>query len=106
MDISAAALPPIQPAISSADRKHPRFREYQNYRAGMSAKLLEADAFSLWLRNIEEREDELANGREVVFHAQPGATLPDGWYKHKFAPGTGKMTRHGPFATSDQASAA
>ena len=37
------------------------------------------------------------NGHEVVFHTLPGAQFAQGWYKHKFAPITGKLTRFGPF---------
>lgn len=49
MDMSAAALPPIQPPISEKDRQHPLFGEYQNHRASMSRLLVQADSFSSWL---------------------------------------------------------
>ena len=58
MDISKAALPPIQPHISAADRAHPRFPEYANYRAGMSRLLVEASSFKDWLRG-QERAAEM-----------------------------------------------
>ena len=99
MDISAAALPPQQPAISDAARKHPRFRQYMAYRSAMSCKLLTADSFDLWLHTVEEAESY----RDVVFHTQPGATMPQGWYKHRFAPGHELIERLGPFGSQAEA---
>lgn len=62
MDISAAALPPRQPAILPSDRQHPRFAAYMQMRAGFSAKLIEAPSFSDWLacEQRQARHDELA----------------------------------------------
>ena len=61
MDMHAAALPPIQPAIFPKDRAHPLFAEYQHYRSAMSARLLEADSFDAWLfqRERNQRDDAL-----------------------------------------------
>lgn len=53
MDISAAALPPIQPHISEQDRKHHRFGAYQDYRSGMCRLLVEADSFKDWLNKSD-----------------------------------------------------
>lgn len=52
-NMSAAALPPRQPSISEQDRKHPRFGEYQHYRASMSRLLVEASAFGDWISQGE-----------------------------------------------------
>lgn len=49
MDISPAALPPIQPHISKADREHPLFNEYMSYRSAMSRLLVEASSFQNWV---------------------------------------------------------
>ena len=106
MDISAAALPPRQPAASQSERSHPRYAEWRHYVSAMSMKLLEAAPFHVWLRQREERGHEEKHGKEVVFHTKPGARLPAGWYKHKFAPHTGHMTRFGPFETEAEAAAA
>ena len=56
MDMSAAALPPCQPAISDADRAHPRFAEYRAYRQGCVRLMVDASPFSDWL-SCREREE-------------------------------------------------
>ena len=103
MDMSAAALPPIQPALSKADKEHARIGEYQQYRSSMNRLMVEALSFPAWLRQTEEAEDRYHNGLSVVFHTQPGAALQQGWYRNDFAPITGKCTRHGPFETEIEA---
>lgn len=52
-EMSKAALPPRQPAIRKADREHPWFPIYQQYRSAMSAQLVEASAFADWKRSKE-----------------------------------------------------
>lgn len=99
MDMSTACTAPIQPTVTAADEAHPRFTEYRNYRAAMSRQMVTGLSFSGWLERTLEKE----TGREVVFHTLPGAQLAQGWYKHKFAPRTERMTRFGPFATKDEA---
>lgn len=54
----AAALPPIQPTITDADRAHARFPEYQVYRSFCSTALIEASAFKDWLRQSERQESD------------------------------------------------
>lgn len=55
--ISPAALPPVQPLISEAQRKHAMFNDYMNYRANMSRLLLQADSFSEWLAQSTDQAD-------------------------------------------------
>lgn len=56
MDISAAALPPRQPTISTKDRTHPLFRLYQQHLSSCSLNLIEASAFADWLYQREQNE--------------------------------------------------
>lgn len=58
MDISAAALPPIQPAISAGDRAHPLFSDYQQYRNSMNRLLVEASSFKDWLRAVNRQKSD------------------------------------------------
>lgn len=53
MNMSKAALPPIQPHVSDADRAHYLFPVYQAYRNAMSVRLVEADSFATWLASRE-----------------------------------------------------
>lgn len=55
MDMSRAALPPIQPHISEADRAHPRFAEYKSYRSSCDRLMIDADSFPQWLRGQEQQ---------------------------------------------------
>lgn len=57
MQMSKAALPPIQPRISEEDRKHSLFSEYERWRASMSMQLVRADAFPDWLRQRAHKEE-------------------------------------------------
>lgn len=93
MDMSSACSAPIQPAVSQNERQHPRYREYDSYRAAMNRQMVTGCSFARWLENTLERE----NGKEIVFHVEPGAQLSPGWYKNKFAPITERMTTFGPF---------
>lgn len=108
MDISAAALPPIQPSISDAEKRHPRFNEYMAHRSAMSALLVTALSFDGWLCQTEETE----RAKEVVFNVnwdhvppseRPDGALAAGWYKHRFAPGHRLIERIGPFAAKLEA---
>lgn len=56
MDISAAAMPPIQPFITASDRAHHRFPEYMTYRHGMNRLLVQADSFANWLHQVEQSD--------------------------------------------------
>lgn len=103
MPISKAAQPPVQPTASLAERKHPRYPDYLRYKAAMSALLVTADTFDLWLQSIEEDE----NPRTVVFevkpHSSPNHLLAPGWYKHHFGPHGKLLSRTGPFSTQAEA---
>ena len=101
MEISRAALPPIQPNISATDRAHPRFGEYLNYRAAMSRQLVEADSFSSWLRQTIEAETP----HDVVFKTGPQATMAHGWYKRKIGLNHKSLALYGPFDTKAEAEA-
>ncbi len=111
MDISAAALPPIQPAILPAHQRHPRFSEYQRYRSSMASLLVTACSFDSWLRQREEDESYKEAVFEVDWSNNPERDyypdrLADGWWKQRFAPGHKLVARHGPFATKAEAEAA
>ena len=106
MDISAAALPPIQPVPSRSEREHPRFRDYQHYVASCGCKLITAMNFGLWLRETERTEWEAQNWEDHCFEVtKPGAALALGWWKHRFAPGHKLSNRFGPFRTRAEAEA-
>ena len=49
MHMSPAALPPVQPHISAADREHPLFALYMQHRSFCSNNLIQASAFDDWL---------------------------------------------------------
>lgn len=92
----------VQP-VSPAARSHPRFAEYDRYRAAMSAQLVTASRFDLWLSQTEKRESD----RDVVFEvSRKGAALAPGWYKHRFGPGDTFLARIGPFGSRGEAEAA
>lgn len=55
MQMSEAALPPPTPHITEADRQHPRFRDYDDYRRGCARQLVQADAFRDWLGHQETK---------------------------------------------------
>jgi hypothetical protein len=99
MDMSSACTAPIQPTTTAADEAHPRYAEYRTYRSAMNRQMVTGLSLSAWLDRTLEKE----RGREVVFHTLPGAQIAQGWYKHKFAPRTERMTRFGPFATETEA---
>lgn len=56
MNISQAAMPPSQPSLRDVDRDHPWFPIYMQYRATMSAQLVEADSFANWKSHREHEE--------------------------------------------------
>jgi hypothetical protein len=49
MDMSSAALPPNQPHISEADRKHPLFVLYMQHRTSCNRLMIQASSFADWL---------------------------------------------------------
>jgi hypothetical protein len=102
MNISSACRPPVQPDVKGSERQHPRYGQYRQYVSALSRQLVAAPPFSTWLSNVEEFEQ----GKSVVFHTVPGATLAHGWYKHIFHPGTIHPVRLGPFNTEGDAQAA
>ena len=63
MNMSKAALPPIQPRISDKDRLHPLFNLYQQYRSSCSMNLIEANSFDNWLYQYNQNQvrDNAAN---------------------------------------------
>ena len=71
--ISRAALPPTQPHVTEAQRLHPRFQEYQQYRSAMSALLVEAPSFYDWLRSSEVQK------RDALLEAHPRFNEFQGW---------------------------
>lgn len=99
MDMSSACSAPNQPTVTAADEAHPQYPKYREYRSAMIRQMVIGLSFAKWLEATEQKE----NGREVVFHTLPGAQLAPGWYKHKFAPRTERMTRFGPFSTEFEA---
>jgi hypothetical protein len=93
MDISAAALPPIQPAISAADRGHPLFSLYSQHRAFCSNNLIEASSFPDWLfqyeRDIAAQEiakhPRFKEWQQWMRDNQGGArACPAGTFPHNF----------------------
>lgn len=99
MDIRQGCTAPSQPAVSNAERMHPRYNEYLGYRSAMNRQLVTGLSFRSWLDSTERTE----KGYSVVFHVLPGAELVPGWYRHDFAPRTARMTRFGPFTTEAEA---
>lgn len=72
MDMSAAALPPIQPRISDADRANPLFPEYQRHRSFCDRQMIDAPRFTDWLRQREQgqvRDDWARHPRYPEFLA-------------------------------------
>lgn len=63
MEISKAALPPIQPANRPQDRTHPLFPLYERHRTESAFLLVEADSFEGWLFKYE-REAESQKAAE------------------------------------------
>lgn len=102
MNISPACSPPIQPTIADADRAHPLYSRYLNYRAQLSAQLVTAIPFASWAESVTKFEQ----GYECVFHTLPGAPVSQGWYKHVFLPMRRQPIRLGPFDTEGEAKAA
>lgn len=93
MDISKAALPPIQPLIQLADRNHPLFPTYMQYRAGCSRMLVAADGFRDWLGQYERNLVHSAAATDPKYPAfldwmhknQGGARkCPAGCFPHNF----------------------
>lgn len=99
MDMSKACMPPVQPASTMTEEQHPRFREYQQYRAAMSRQLVTASTFALWLEQTEKSE----SGSVAVYEVQPGARMAQGWWKNVFGPGQRLLRQLGPFATESEA---
>lgn len=63
MNISSAALPPVQPNVTAADRVHPLFPIYNQHRAACSRLLVQADSFRDWLAHYEH---DLKNARAAA----------------------------------------
>lgn len=100
MDMSKACTAPTQPSYSEKDGKHPRFRDYLEYRSAMSSQLVTASAFALWLEQTARAEQGFVTVFEVT---NPEATLTLGWYKNVFGPGNKLLHRNGPVATKAEA---
>lgn len=106
--MSKACLPPVHASISDSDRQHPRFNEYQNYRAAMGAQLVSCQPFESWLRG----RLETLNGRKGAFQAGPDCLrpvyIPGKWYASYTPPSVdghspGRWRAYGPFDTKEQA---
>jgi hypothetical protein len=54
MDMSKAALPAKYGYASTQDEKHPLFSVYHQYRASMSALMVDSSNFSDWLFQYEQ----------------------------------------------------
>lgn len=103
MDMNPACTPPTQPAVSATERAHPRYAEYEQYRAAMSRQMVTGATFARWLAETEEFEQ----GRVTIFEVtRNDAALLPGWYKNKFAPKKLMPTTYGPFATKAEAESA
>lgn len=92
-DISRAALPPRQPAITAADRAHPLFRLYEQHRTSCAVNLIEASAFRDWLFQYERQQVSDAAASDPDYPAflawcretQAGRrTCPVGMFPHNF----------------------
>ncbi len=100
MEMSVACTPPLSATVSDADRKHPRFGDYQQYRNAMAAQLVYCQSFASWLRATEEHE----KGRVIVFQVtSPDAALAPGWYRNEFLPLEQYPETFGPYATESAA---
>lgn len=66
MMMSQAALPPPPPRVAEADRRHPLYAEFQNYRAGCSRLLIQCQDFDDWVacKAREEKNARLAERPE------------------------------------------
>lgn len=107
MDISRAALPPIQPTTTAAEKAHPRFAEYRSYVAACGLQLIAASEFALWLKETERREWEAKHWEDHCFEVtSPHASMARGWWKNRFAPGHKLAAQFGPFPTRAAAEAA
>lgn len=54
MDMSAAALPPIQPRIPDEARAHPEYSAYLSYRSSCNRLMIEASRWEDWLHQRAE----------------------------------------------------
>lgn len=102
MDMSKACKPPTQPHATEAEIQHPRYRDYQQYRAAMMQQMVTASPFALWLEQTEKNE----RGSVTVYEVKPGACLTAGWWKNVFGPGHRLVKQLGPFKTKTEAIAA
>lgn len=88
MDMSKAALPARYGYASRADKMHPRFLAYRQYRSAMSRLLVDSDDFVDWLRSTdreavlasEQNHPRFAEWQEWFSAGQRGREkkLPDG----------------------------
>lgn len=102
MAMSNACLPPTQPTCTASEQEHPRFGEYQKYRASMTQQMVTASPFALWLEQTEKNE----RGSVTVYEVKPGARMAPGWWKNVFGPGNKLLKQFGPFPTEADATAA
>lgn len=93
MEMSKAALPPRQPAITDRDRAHPLFPLYQQHRSACSRLLVEASAFRDWLFQYERELQNNACAKHARFpdfldwmQANQGGArrCPAGVFPHNF----------------------
>lgn len=103
LELRAGCLPPRQPAVTEADRDHPRYPEYAQYLRAMSRQLVTGCTFARWLADTERDEQGFSTVFEVT---SPGALLAPGWWRNDFGPGHKLIAQHGPFASEDLAECA
>lgn len=66
MEMSKAAIAPVQPPISKADEAHPLFPIYRRYRSSMTILLVQASSFGDWLYSYEQD----LTSKEFAAHAR------------------------------------
>lgn len=93
MDMSKAAMAPIQPPISASDRAHPLFSAYSLHRAACNRLMVQADSFTGWLWQYErdisnaaaELNPEYPDFKKWMIDNQGGARpCPAGSFPHNF----------------------
>lgn len=57
MDMSVAALPAISGRANEADKKHPRYNEWQRYESSCRRNMINGTNFKNWLSSLEAGEN-------------------------------------------------
>ncbi|MGY4831799.1 hypothetical protein ACVNIS_24715 (plasmid) [Sphaerotilaceae bacterium SBD11-9] len=98
MKMSPACTPPVQPACTDEEKRHPRYAEYLTYRSALSCQLVTAAPFARWLEDTERDEHGFVSVFEVD---KPGARLAIGWHVHVFGPRRKLLRTLGPFSEGE-----